>query len=105
MTDAPRVAALKAAKDFLVLENTALDKAGAEYLPDCVKVVIDQIDAALSSPPPGAGVVEVKVPADVRRLVIAARKVAFDDPVVEDFKELDAASEAFASRVPWEDAP
>lgn len=43
-----------------------------------------------------------------RRLVIAARKVAFggiglpDDP---NIWELDAASEAFAADVPWDDEP
>jgi hypothetical protein len=43
---------------------------------------------------------------DVVRLVIAARNVAFDDPCDDDARqELDAASEAFADRVPWEDEP
>lgn len=46
------------------------------------------------------------LPPDVRRLVIAARKVAFEDqPSREALKELDGASEAFADRVPWEDEP
>lgn len=45
------------------------------------------------------------VPADVRRLVVAARKVAFEDQSREALKELDAASEAFADRVPWDDEP
>jgi hypothetical protein len=46
------------------------------------------------------------VPSDVRRLVIAARIVAFeDDTSPEAIKELDAASEAFADRVPWDDEP
>lgn len=46
------------------------------------------------------------VPPDVIRLVIAAREVAFSggNPR-EAIKELDAASESFASRVPWEDEP
>ena len=43
------------------------------------------------------------VPADVRRLVIAARVVAFDDRSPNALKELDEASEAFAERVPWEE--
>jgi hypothetical protein len=43
------------------------------------------------------------LPADIVRLVIAARKVAFGDADPEDICELDRASEAFASRVPWED--
>ncbi|HMO74109.1 MAG TPA: hypothetical protein PKD48_02100 [Sphingopyxis sp.] len=51
------------------------------------------------------------VPADVRRLVIAAREIAFNDwdGDSEEWavarKELDDASEAFASRVPWDDEP
>lgn len=54
-----------------------------------------------AAPTPGA------IPDDVRRLVIAAREVAFDTsgPTTEALKELDAASEAFASRVPWENDP
>lgn len=44
-------------------------------------------------------------PNDVRRLVIAARKVAFEDQSREALKELDKASEAFALRVPWDDEP
>lgn len=46
-----------------------------------------------------------RVPADVARLVVAARKVAFEDPSQEQLRELDIASEAFASRVPWDDEP
>lgn len=42
------------------------------------------------------------LPADVRRLVIAARIVAFEDRGPEALHELDLASEAFADRVPWE---
>ena len=45
------------------------------------------------------------VPADVRRLVIASRRVAFETQDREAIKELDAASEAFADRVPWDDEP
>jgi hypothetical protein len=46
------------------------------------------------------------LPADVRRLVIAARQVAFDDARSrESLNELDGASEAFADRVPWDDEP
>lgn len=59
----------------------------------------------------------VPLPADVSRLVIAARKVAFDAPTPENasaeyladwqrrVRELDQASEAFADRVEWDDAP
>lgn len=45
------------------------------------------------------------LPDDVRRLVIAARIVAFESQDDEAIKELDAASEAFAARIPWEDEP
>jgi hypothetical protein len=45
------------------------------------------------------------LPADVRRLVIAARRVAFEDRDAETLRELDQASEAFADRVAWDDAP
>lgn len=51
------------------------------------------------------------LPADVIRLVIAARDIAYSDldnggaewRAARD--ELDKAAEAFASRVPWDDAP
>lgn len=46
-----------------------------------------------------------ELPDDVRRLVIAARVVAFSDQSKEAMKELDEASEAFADRVPWDDEP
>lgn len=42
-----------------------------------------------------------ELPADVVRLVVAARVVAFETQSREALKELDEASEAFASRVPW----
>ena len=48
---------------------------------------------------------KVKLPADVIRLVIAARIVAFSDQGEKAIDELDDASEAFADRVPWEDEP
>ena len=44
-----------------------------------------------------------RLPADVARLVIAAREVAYTDaPTSDEKSELDRAVEAFASRVPWE---
>lgn len=46
-----------------------------------------------------------RVPDDVAELVVAARTVAFDDQSAEALKRLDEASEAFASRVPWDDEP
>lgn len=48
---------------------------------------------------------DFSLPADVVRLVIAARVVAFTDQGPEAIKELDKASEAFADRVPWDDEP
>jgi hypothetical protein len=39
------------------------------------------------------------------RLVIAARKVAFEDRSREAIRELDHASEVFASLIPWENEP
>jgi hypothetical protein len=48
---------------------------------------------------------EELVGSDVTRLVIAARKVAFENQGPDALKELDKASEAFADRVPWDDAP
>lgn len=59
------------------------------------------LTAAPASPLPEGG----GVPADVARLVVAARKVAFENPSQAELRELDIASEAFASRVPWDDAP
>jgi hypothetical protein len=47
------------------------------------------------------------VPMDVERLVRAARNVAHAvmAPTEDEIKELDAASEAFASRVSWDEDP
>ncbi|KQS55946.1 hypothetical protein ASG17_07800 [Brevundimonas sp. Leaf363] len=54
------------------------------------------------APAAGGGGVDPKV----RRLVIAARAVAFGDNTgAAAIKELDAASEAFAETVPWDDDP
>ena len=39
------------------------------------------------------------------RLVCAAREVSFVGATPEAIRELDAASEAFAEIVPWEDEP
>jgi hypothetical protein len=46
-----------------------------------------------------------EIPADVAALVLAARSVAFGEPDKAAIKRLDAASEAFADRVPWDDEP
>lgn len=48
------------------------------------------------------------LPPDVVRLVLAAREIAFGGYMPMDATariELDAASEAFADRVPWDDEP
>lgn len=45
------------------------------------------------------------LPQDVIDLVIAARIVAFEDQSPEALRALDLASEAFASRVPWDEDP
>jgi hypothetical protein len=45
------------------------------------------------------------VSAELRRLVIAARVVAYEDQSPEALEELDKASEAFAELVPWDDEP
>jgi len=57
--------------------------------------------AALSTQPPPMSDVRDKV----RRLIIAAREVAYSDPTPETIRELDKAAEAFASDVPWDDEP
>lgn len=47
-----------------------------------------------------------KLPADVRCLVIAARNVAYScSQPSEELRELDAALEAFADRIHWDDEP
>lgn len=43
--------------------------------------------------------------ADLRRLIIAARVVAYLDDSREAIKELDEAVEAFSEDVPWDDTP
>jgi len=45
---------------------------------------------------------EKQIDVDVARMVVAARVVAFEDQSPEAIKALDKASEAFASRVPWD---
>ncbi len=45
------------------------------------------------------------VTAEMRRLIIAARIVAFTDNGATALIELQEASEAFASIVPWDDEP
>lgn len=45
------------------------------------------------------------LPPDVIELVVAARIVAHEDQGPEALRRLDAAAEAFAARVPWDDEP
>jgi hypothetical protein len=52
-----------------------------------------------------AAVLADPLPADVRRLVIAARVVAWEDQDEAAMQELRVASELFADRVVWEDQP
>lgn len=59
---------------------------------------VTNANALLAGGPPA-------IPDDVARLVVAARIVAFEDQSADALRELDQASEAFASRVPWEDEP
>lgn len=42
---------------------------------------------------------------DLKRLVIAARKVAFEDQSATAIRDLDKASEPFAALLSWEDEP
>lgn len=49
--------------------------------------------------------VAAQQPADMQKLVIAARRVAYEDQSADAIKELDKAVEAFAAHVPWEDDP
>lgn len=47
----------------------------------------------------------MSIPADVRRLVLAAREVVFDSPHEAAMIELDLATEVFAELVAWDDEP
>lgn len=47
----------------------------------------------------------LSLPYDVRQLVIASRRVVYEDADAQNLKALDKASEAFADRVPWDDEP
>lgn len=74
-----------------------------------LRVVGWQVPVALyvepASPAPSDHVSPAPLSSDVRRLVIAARRVAFESQDRAALKELDNASEVFAARVPWEDEP
>ena len=64
--------------------------------------------AAPASPLPGGGEcsgISGELNKDVVRLVIAARRVAYEGAAEDDLRALDIAAEAFASRVPWDDEP
>lgn len=71
------------------------------HRPEWAMQAVADHNAALS-----AARTEGEVPSDVIRLVVAARHVAFDaHPSADALRELDAASEAFADRVSWDDEP
>lgn len=85
---------------------------------ECAKIIQDYIDQRAAEARRGALEEAANLfrasaaqsasglPGDVVRLVIAAREIAFgDDRSATAFKELDAASEAFADRIHWEDEP
>jgi len=59
----------------------------------------------IQEPAPIAGSGSDGMPIDIIALVLAARAVAFGGATPEALTALDAASEAFASRVPWDDEP
>jgi hypothetical protein len=67
-----------------------------------VRNVLSEIEALLSAI---AQAPAQRLPQDVIDLVIAARKVAYEDQSAEAIKALDKAAEAFASRIPWDDEP
>lgn len=64
------------------------------------KAMEAEVNAAIGGAPADAA-----LPADVVRLVIAAREVAYGDADAENLKELDHAVEAFGERVPWDNEP
>lgn len=68
-------------------------------------VSLDTMQAWAAFASQEAAQVGEQLPDDVVRLVIAARLVAWEDPDPENLKELQDASELFASRMPWEDQP
>lgn len=91
--------------DRMVREiDVAMNGDGAAHQAKLCDVFTQIIERVSPDPPAPAGDTE---PADVRRLVIAARDVAFGDqpPSRESIEALDKASEAFASRIGWDDEP
>lgn len=65
----------------------------------CFNIEYVRADLVAALPEPA------QLPQDVINLVIAAREVAYEDFDPEKIKALDTASEAFASRVPWDNEP
>lgn len=99
--------ALREAVRRFLPTNINLD---AVHLPDEATIPLDvtmgelrELRAALNARQSGEGEREA-LPRDVRRLVIAAR-LALESQDDEALGELDRASEAFASLVPWNDEP
>lgn len=83
--------------DYIAAEIYGNDR---EEVEERLKAALSGLLAAPASPLPGDG-----LPADVVRLVIAARRVAYEGAAEDDLRALDIAAEAFASRVPWDDEP
>lgn len=87
------------------------DRNSPEEYPEMILVTYDEVKRAMVEAvqahlPASPSVSASPLPDDVVRLVIAARKVAFITALDPDaVAELDAASEAFADRVAWEDEP
>lgn len=71
--------------------------AGDYFSPEAIDIIEEAVRPLLTS-------LHVREAA-LRRLVIAARKVAFEAATPDALRELDQASEAFAADVPWEDQP
>lgn len=90
---------LRACSAWLLTNDLDMEMPGGILDTDPLDIADDL--AALDAQAGRAGV----LPYDVRRLVIAARVVAFENQGRDALRELDQASEAFADRVPWDDEP
>ena len=93
----PSEAMLEAAFDAFEINHPMQYRTGTEARKAIWSAMLA---AAPASPLPGGG-----LSSDVVRLVIAARRVAYEGAAEDDLRALDIAAEAFASRVPWDDEP
>ncbi len=89
---------LDAQQDINFAANTRMDQSLCD-----ASALIDEIEPILRAAIRAAPSDDLH--ADVRRLVIAARDVAYEDPDAEKLRELDNAVEAFAERVRWDNDP